>query len=144
MPGDPGPARSSWGGHTAGMGQRLPAKPVPAGCSFGGKVYALDETWHPDLGEPFGVMRCVLCACETVSGLSGSGRGPHGWGSAGVLGRRSGLGAAKEKEVSLQIFGIFFWRRTGLGGSAPFKSQVLTVIDRPLSGSLTAAFIPLT
>ncbi|KAB0401189.1 hypothetical protein E2I00_002981, partial [Balaenoptera physalus] len=27
-------------------------------------VYALDETWHPDLGEPFGVMRCVLCACE--------------------------------------------------------------------------------
>uniref|UniRef100_A0A2R9B238 Chordin n=1 Tax=Pan paniscus TaxID=9597 RepID=A0A2R9B238_PANPA len=33
-------------------------------CSFGGKVYALDETWHPDLGEPFGVMRCVLCACE--------------------------------------------------------------------------------
>ncbi|MBV96344.1 Chordin, partial [Eschrichtius robustus] len=34
------------------------------GCSFGGKVYALDETWHPDLGEPFGVMRCVLCACE--------------------------------------------------------------------------------
>lgn len=49
-------------------GQRPPAKPVPAGCSFGGKVYALDETWHPDLGEPFGVMRCVLCACEAVSG----------------------------------------------------------------------------
>ncbi|XP_047644031.1 chordin isoform X2 [Phacochoerus africanus] len=43
-------------------------EPLPirgaAGCSFGGKVYALDETWHPDLGEPFGVMRCVLCACE--------------------------------------------------------------------------------
>ncbi|EHH16540.1 hypothetical protein EGK_11829, partial [Macaca mulatta] len=37
-----------------------------AGCSFGGKVYALDETWHPDLGEPFGVMRCVLCACEAL------------------------------------------------------------------------------
>ncbi|XP_030889251.1 chordin [Leptonychotes weddellii] len=52
------------GGRTAGTGQRPPAKPVPAGCSFGGKVYALDETWHPDLGEPFGVMRCVLCACE--------------------------------------------------------------------------------
>ncbi|EHH51456.1 hypothetical protein EGM_10825, partial [Macaca fascicularis] len=47
-------------------GQRPPAKPVPAGCSFGGKVYALDETWHPDLGEPFGVMRCVLCACEAL------------------------------------------------------------------------------
>uniref|UniRef100_G3QD07 Chordin n=1 Tax=Gorilla gorilla gorilla TaxID=9595 RepID=G3QD07_GORGO len=52
------------GRHTARAGQRPPAKPVPAGCSFGGKVYALDETWHPDLGEPFGVMRCVLCACE--------------------------------------------------------------------------------
>ncbi|XP_073088081.1 chordin isoform X6 [Manis javanica] len=52
------------GGHTAGAGQRPLAKPIPAGCSFGGKVYALDETWHPDLGEPFGVMRCVLCACE--------------------------------------------------------------------------------
>nr|XP_036880119.1 chordin isoform X5 [Manis javanica] len=43
-------------------------EPLPirgaTGCSFGGKVYALDETWHPDLGEPFGVMRCVLCACE--------------------------------------------------------------------------------
>ncbi|OWK05774.1 hypothetical protein Celaphus_00012560 [Cervus elaphus hippelaphus] len=65
-PGTWGPARSTRGGHTAGAGQRPPAKPVPAGCSFGGKVYALDETWHPDLGEPFGVMRCVLCACEAV------------------------------------------------------------------------------
>ncbi|XP_049737287.1 chordin isoform X2 [Elephas maximus indicus] len=61
VPGDPGPAGSA---RQAGAGQRPPAKPVPAGCSFGGKVYALDETWHPDLGEPFGVMRCVLCACE--------------------------------------------------------------------------------
>uniref|UniRef100_A0A2K5CSW1 Chordin n=1 Tax=Aotus nancymaae TaxID=37293 RepID=A0A2K5CSW1_AOTNA len=52
------------GSRPARPGQRPPAKPVPAGCSFGGKVYALDETWHPDLGEPFGVMRCVLCACE--------------------------------------------------------------------------------
>ncbi|EPY82355.1 chordin [Camelus ferus] len=33
------------------------------------KVYALDETWHPDLGEPFGVMRCVLCACEAAVGV---------------------------------------------------------------------------
>lgn len=65
------------------MGQRLPAKPVPAGCSFGGKVYALDETWHPDLGEPFGVMRCVLCACETVSGLNGGG-GALGFWDVGV------------------------------------------------------------
>ncbi|XP_031219341.1 chordin isoform X6 [Mastomys coucha] len=56
-------------------GQRPPAKPVPAGCSFGGKVYALDETWHPDLGEPFGVMRCVLCACEAPQ-WARRGRGP--------------------------------------------------------------------
>ncbi|XP_026353219.2 chordin isoform X2 [Ursus arctos] len=58
-----------------GAGPEPPALPIrpekeplpirgAAGCSFGGKVYALDETWHPDLGEPFGVMRCVLCACE--------------------------------------------------------------------------------
>ncbi|XP_049659535.1 chordin isoform X3 [Accipiter gentilis] len=35
-----------------------------AGCAFGGQFYALEETWHPDLGEPFGVMRCVICHCE--------------------------------------------------------------------------------
>ncbi|XP_047587959.1 chordin isoform X5 [Lutra lutra] len=61
---------------TAGAGQRPPAKPVPAGCSFGGKVYALDETWHPDLGEPFGVMRCVLCACEAQPQWGRRARGP--------------------------------------------------------------------
>lgn len=66
-------------GITAGAtGQRPPAKPVPAGCSFGGKVYALDETWHPDLGEPFGVMRCVLCACEAVSGYRSCSSYPRG------------------------------------------------------------------
>ncbi|MGH0134256.1 UNVERIFIED_CONTAM: hypothetical protein FKN15_063187 [Acipenser sinensis] len=25
-----------------------------SGCSFGGKFYAPEDTWHPDLGEPFG------------------------------------------------------------------------------------------
>ncbi|XP_030072041.1 chordin [Microcaecilia unicolor] len=35
-----------------------------AGCSFGGRYYALEELWNPDLGEPFGVMHCVLCSCE--------------------------------------------------------------------------------
>ncbi|XP_062900926.1 chordin [Mobula hypostoma] len=35
-----------------------------AGCSFGGKLYALRDTWHPDLGQPFGVMHCVICHCE--------------------------------------------------------------------------------
>ncbi|XP_048203221.1 chordin isoform X2 [Perognathus longimembris pacificus] len=58
---------------------RSEKEPLPvrgaAGCSFGGKVYALDETWHPDLGEPFGVMRCVLCACEAPP-WGRRGRGP--------------------------------------------------------------------
>ncbi|XP_051047127.1 chordin isoform X2 [Phodopus roborovskii] len=58
---------------------RSEKEPLPvrgaAGCSFGGKVYALDETWHPDLGEPFGVMRCVLCACEAPQ-WARRGRGP--------------------------------------------------------------------
>lgn len=40
---------------------------MSAGCAFGGHFYALEETWHPDLGEPFGVMRCVICHCEPVS-----------------------------------------------------------------------------
>uniref|UniRef100_A0A4W6BUH9 Chordin n=1 Tax=Lates calcarifer TaxID=8187 RepID=A0A4W6BUH9_LATCA len=34
------------------------------GCSFGGRFYSLEDTWHPDLGEPFGVMHCVQCHCE--------------------------------------------------------------------------------
>ncbi|XP_052596081.1 chordin isoform X9 [Peromyscus californicus insignis] len=69
-----------------GTGPEPPALPIrpekeplpvrgAAGCSFGGKVYALDETWHPDLGEPFGVMRCVLCACEAPQ-WARRGRGP--------------------------------------------------------------------
>ncbi|XP_077204361.1 chordin isoform X1 [Paroedura picta] len=41
----------------------LPSKGA-AGCSFGGRFYALEDTWHPDLGEPFGVMHCVVCFCE--------------------------------------------------------------------------------
>eukprot|EP00076_Gallus_gallus_P024614 XP_015146860.1 chordin isoform X3 [Gallus gallus] len=48
---------------------RPDSEPLPpggaAGCAFGGRFYALEETWHPDLGEPFGVMRCVICHCET-------------------------------------------------------------------------------
>uniref|UniRef100_A0A7N6AH79 Chordin n=1 Tax=Anabas testudineus TaxID=64144 RepID=A0A7N6AH79_ANATE len=43
-------------------------EPVPSkglsGCSFGGRFYSLEDTWHPDLGEPFGVMHCVQCHCE--------------------------------------------------------------------------------
>uniref|UniRef100_A0A8K9XZ38 Chordin n=1 Tax=Oncorhynchus mykiss TaxID=8022 RepID=A0A8K9XZ38_ONCMY len=42
-----------------------------AGCSFGGRFYSLEDTWHPDLGEPFGVMHCVKCYCETQRGRKG-------------------------------------------------------------------------
>ncbi|XP_003968786.2 chordin [Takifugu rubripes] len=41
----------------------LPSKGL-SGCSFGGRFYSLEDTWHPDLGEPFGVMHCVQCQCE--------------------------------------------------------------------------------
>ncbi|XP_054839001.1 chordin isoform X2 [Eublepharis macularius] len=41
----------------------LPSKGA-AGCSFGGRFYSLEDTWHPDLGEPFGIMHCVVCYCE--------------------------------------------------------------------------------
>ncbi|CAG06381.1 unnamed protein product, partial [Tetraodon nigroviridis] len=41
----------------------LPSKGL-SGCSFGGRFYSLEDTWHPDLGEPFGIMHCVLCHCE--------------------------------------------------------------------------------
>uniref|UniRef100_A0A669CFC9 Chordin n=1 Tax=Oreochromis niloticus TaxID=8128 RepID=A0A669CFC9_ORENI len=33
-------------------------------CSFGGRFYSLEDKWHPDLGEPFGIMHCVQCHCE--------------------------------------------------------------------------------
>ena len=38
-----------------------------ADCHFGKKVYELEETWHPDLGSPFGVMYCIRCECIAVS-----------------------------------------------------------------------------
>ncbi|XP_061576140.1 chordin isoform X2 [Cololabis saira] len=44
----------------------LPSKGLP-GCSFGSRFYSLEDTWHPDLGEPFGVMHCVQCYCEPKS-----------------------------------------------------------------------------
>ncbi|XP_037332499.2 chordin [Pungitius pungitius] len=48
----------------------LPSKGL-AGCSFGGRFYSLEDTWHPDLGEPFGVMHCVQCHCEPQKGRRG-------------------------------------------------------------------------
>lgn len=115
-PGTQGPLAAPGAG-TGGAGQRLPANPVPAGCSFGGKVYALDETWHPDLGEPFGVMRCVLCACETVSAPSGPGRAPRGRGSAGVLGVGVDAAVARRKKRACGHWGCF--PGGGLGEEAP-------------------------
>ncbi|KAM9316583.1 chordin-like [Gastrophryne carolinensis] len=41
----------------------LPSK-SQIGCHLGGKMYSLDDTWHPDLGKPFGVAFCVVCRCE--------------------------------------------------------------------------------
>ena len=29
-------------------------------------MYELEETWHPDLGSPFGVMYCIRCECMAV------------------------------------------------------------------------------
>uniref|UniRef100_A0A8C5HPF8 Chordin n=1 Tax=Gouania willdenowi TaxID=441366 RepID=A0A8C5HPF8_GOUWI len=44
--------------------EHMPSKAL-SGCSFGGRFYSLDDMWHPDLGEPFGVMHCVQCYCES-------------------------------------------------------------------------------
>ncbi|XP_061638682.1 chordin isoform X2 [Phyllopteryx taeniolatus] len=41
----------------------LPSKGL-SGCAFGGRFYSLEDAWHPDLGEPFGVMHCVQCHCD--------------------------------------------------------------------------------
>ena len=35
-------------------------------CRFSDKRYELEDTWHPDLGPPFGVMYCVHCECVAV------------------------------------------------------------------------------
>nr|DBA26345.1 TPA: hypothetical protein GDO54_010619 [Pyxicephalus adspersus] len=34
------------------------------GCHLGNRVYSLGDTWHPDLGKPFGIAYCVVCRCE--------------------------------------------------------------------------------
>ena len=139
-PGTQGPAGSARGGHTAGGGQLPPAKSVPAGCSFGGKVYALDETWHPDLGEPFGVMRCVLCACEAVSGPNGRGRGPRGSGTARVLGRRRDSELPKKEKSVCTYLGYF--SDGGSGEEAPPSSLrcCLLLITHCVAGSLPTPF----
>ncbi|XP_019637865.1 PREDICTED: chordin-like [Branchiostoma belcheri] len=42
-------------------------KDTVPGCSFGGKYYGMREEWHPDLGEPFGIMFCIRCRCVQTS-----------------------------------------------------------------------------
>ncbi|KAM6970135.1 chordin [Aplochiton taeniatus] len=50
-------------------------EPMPSkgmtGCSFGGRFYSVEDMWHPDLGEPFGVMHCVQCYCEPLKSRRG-------------------------------------------------------------------------
>ncbi|XP_063772714.1 chordin [Pseudophryne corroboree] len=41
----------------------MPSK-LQIGCHLGDKTYSLEDTWHPDLGKPFGVAYCVVCRCE--------------------------------------------------------------------------------
>ncbi|XP_048017310.1 chordin isoform X1 [Megalobrama amblycephala] len=65
----------AWISSAQGSRLKTPALPIQperepmiskglSGCSFGGRFYSLEDTWHPDLGEPFGVMHCVMCHCE--------------------------------------------------------------------------------
>ncbi|CAL1571210.1 unnamed protein product [Knipowitschia caucasica] len=65
----------AWGHSEAASRLKSPALPIQSereplpskglsGCSFGGRFYSLEDTWHPDLGEPFGVMHCVQCNCD--------------------------------------------------------------------------------
>ncbi|XP_023344783.1 dorsal-ventral patterning protein Sog [Eurytemora carolleeae] len=35
-------------------------------CRFGGQSHELEDTWHPDLGPPFGIMFCVHCECVPI------------------------------------------------------------------------------
>ncbi|XP_030843065.1 chordin-like isoform X1 [Strongylocentrotus purpuratus] len=41
------------------------------GCTFGADFYNLEDEWHPNLGEPFGEMVCVVCECrpEVTDGI---------------------------------------------------------------------------
>jgi len=41
-------------------------KPKASECRFGGESYELEQTWHPDLGPPFGIMYCVHCECVPI------------------------------------------------------------------------------
>ncbi|XP_072174465.1 chordin-like [Diadema setosum] len=48
----------------------LRSKGVP-GCTFGAEFYNLEDEWHPNLGDPFGEMVCVICQClpEVTDGV---------------------------------------------------------------------------
>uniref|UniRef100_A0A4W3IHE2 Chordin n=1 Tax=Callorhinchus milii TaxID=7868 RepID=A0A4W3IHE2_CALMI len=52
-----------WAKHGRQLRTEVTHKPSWS-CSFGGKLYDLGDTWHPNLGEPFGIMHCVVCHCE--------------------------------------------------------------------------------
>ncbi|XP_069830640.1 chordin isoform X3 [Dendropsophus ebraccatus] len=42
--------------------QKRPLQSI--GCYLGGKMYSQEDTWHPDLGKPFGIAYCIVCRCE--------------------------------------------------------------------------------
>ncbi|XP_070801799.1 chordin [Pituophis catenifer annectens] len=64
----PGPGSPVGPAKTLLLIQPESTEPLPSkgaqGCYFGGRFYTLEDTWHPDLGEPFGIMHCVVCTCE--------------------------------------------------------------------------------
>jgi len=38
----------------------------PTHCIFGNVTYDLEERWKPNLGQPFGLLSCVICECIPV------------------------------------------------------------------------------
>ncbi|XP_071945063.1 chordin-like [Antedon mediterranea] len=54
-------------GHIPLKAERNPphSRGIP-GCIFGGKVYDLETSWHPNLGEPFFEMVCMDCHCIPI------------------------------------------------------------------------------
>lgn len=90
-----------------------------AGCSFGGRFYSLEDTWHPDLGEPFGVMHCVQCHCEPVSPTSV--RPQYLWGNRWNSTWLSYQNASAERHNSVPPVEI--WTVTNMSASLFFPWQ---------------------
>nr|CAB3230727.1 chordin [Phallusia mammillata] len=48
------------------MGRGGPIRSGVRGCTFGLKYHAIGSSWHPNLGNTFGIMFCVTCHCVKV------------------------------------------------------------------------------